>query len=165
MGLPEGYEIEYLPEGARGGTDTADGIMSFWARHNSVRPGEVPDRLGYVVCVLRGPDGSVIATAAARDADVEAVGGRRLWVFRCFAPGPEARRGVEAMVNVARERLAERPGTGGSRPIGLCFPIADPELLAERDEAFWPEAKLVYAGWLGSGEQLRVAYFDDAVIL
>ena len=37
--------------------------------------------------------------------------------------------------------------------------------MAERDEAFWPDAKLVYAGWLSSGEQLRVAYFDGAVIL
>jgi hypothetical protein len=162
--LPEGYEIELLPDGARAGTDAADGVMDFWARHDAVRPADVPDRLGFVVCVLRGPDGAVAATSAAREADVEALGGRRLWMFRCFAPGAEARACVEAMVKAARDLLSERPGAGGRQPIGLCFPISDPELMAERDDAFWPDAKLIYAGWTTAGEQLRVTYFDGAPV-
>jgi hypothetical protein len=163
--LPDGYEIEVLEGGARAGTDVADDVMGFWARHSAVPPADVPGRLPFVVCLLRGPDGKVAASASAREATVGLLGGRRFWVFRCFAPDAEARACVEAMAKASRELLAGRVGADGVKPIGLCFPIADRELTAERDEAFWREAKLMYAGWTDSGDQLRVSYFDDARIL
>jgi hypothetical protein len=163
--LPDGYEIEVLGEGVRGGTETADAVMAFWAKHNAVTPADVPGRLPFVICVLWGPDGQLAATASAREADVAPLGSRRFWVYRCLAPGAEARACVEAMAKASRQMLAERPGATDVKPVGLCFPIADRQLTAERDEAFWRDAKLMYAGWTDAGEQLRVSYFDDARIL
>lgn len=164
MSLPPGFEVQLLPDGARGGTDLSDEILAFWADHGGPPPGAAPGRLPLLVALLRDADGRLRATSSAVEGDVGPVGNRRFWIWRCLLPDAEARSCIEPFAAAARELLADRPGSTDAKPVGICFPVADPKLLAEHDAAFWPEPKMFYAGWARTGQQLRISYFDGVTI-
>ena len=136
-------------------------LVSFWVDNGALGEAGARRRLAEVVCVLRSSSGSIVGVNSAYEDAVALLGGRRFWVYRSFLL-PAARAAWDAMVHAAFRALAagfdpERPG-----PIGLCAPIADRELLERRPEAEWQDPRLLYAGYLDDGRQLRVAYFEGA---
>ena len=163
--LPDGYAIETIDDGARAGTPLGDELTGFWTSHGVLDESGARERLSNVICVLRDPEGGVAGTSSAVDASVAQIGNRRFWVLRCFAPTAEARAAVELIIVAAREHLRERVGGDGVRPLGLCMPVADRNLIAERNEATWPRSGMLFAGWTPRGEQLRISYFEGATIL
>ena len=48
--------------------------------------------------------------------------------------------------------------------IGLCVVVSDPAEMERRAEAIWPETELFFAGYTEDGRQLRVRYFEDALV-
>jgi len=165
MPLPRGYEIELLEGGVAGGSAAAEELLAFWAAHTTIDAEAARARLPHVVCLLRDGSGAVAASSSAVDSSVGQIGGRRFWVYRCLTPSTAARDAVEPMLLAVRRHLTGRVGADGVRPIGICFPVADPELIAERDEAVWPDSGMLFAGWTQNDEQLRISYFDGALIL
>jgi hypothetical protein len=87
--------------------------------------------------------------------EVPFVGGRRFWVSR------EAMSGEDA--NSAFAELEAQSDQAGDGPLGICL-IAGPEATADRPEAVWPEDQLLFAGFDGRGNQIRIRYFDDAAV-
>ena len=69
------------------------------------------------------------------------------------------------MILAVKDHLSERVGGDGVRPLGVCMPVGDRMMIAERDEAVWPVSRMLFAGWTEQGEQLRVSYFDGVTIL
>ena len=68
-----------------------------------------------------------------------------------------------AMIRGTFDALAaEFDGASGS-PVGLCV-LAGPDLRRQRPEAEWTDPRMLYAGYSPEGLQVRVAYFDGAVI-
>ena len=163
--LPDGYAIETLDDGARGGTPLGDELAGFWTGHGVLDEAGARERLASVICVLRDPEGEVAGTSSAIDATVPQLGNRRFWVLRCFAPTAESRAAVELVIVAAKEHLRERVAGDGVRPLGLCMPVGDRLLIAERDEAVWPHSGMLFAGWTPHGEQVRISYFEGATIL
>ena len=142
----------------------AEEITGFWAAHGALTGAAAQERLAEVVCVLRDSAGGVIGVNSVFDEPVALIANRRFWVYRRFL-GPEADDGDEvAMVLAAFEALAtgHAPGDGG--PVGLCLYVEDPEFLRRHPEAVWPQTDLLYAGYLPDGRQVRIRYFDDALI-
>jgi hypothetical protein len=92
------------------------------------------------------------------------------------APQPPGRPvwAYESDINDASEDLQQRMFTAafdvleseykatGSGPIGVCLLISDPDEIARRPEAIWPEEGLIFAGYLDDGTQVRIRWFWDA---
>ena len=67
------------------------------------------------------------------------------------------------MLNAAFDALQAEAVADEESPLGLCAPFEAVEA-SRRPEVVWPQTKLMFAGHLGQGRQLRIRYFDDAVI-
>jgi len=157
MPLARGYELEVLDRGGvAGGSPAGAAILAFWSEH-----GAEGGRLEDVVCVLRDRDGGIAATSTVADAPVAELGGRRFWVYRCLAPTELTRTAVEPMLLAARAHLSERAGADGRVPAGICFPVADQELIAAHGESAWEASEMAFAGWSAAGEQLRICFFEQ----
>lgn len=139
----------------------AEELLTFWARHGFDGP-EARERLDQVVCVLR--DGGAIAGASSVfQADVPLIGGRRFWVYRSLLPG-RASDHAGAVIRATFEALdAERSGNTDGEPFGLCVPIDPATQRLLPPEAEWRDPRLVYAGYVSNGTQVRIAYFSDQV--
>lgn len=163
MTLPDGYTIETARGGRRPELD--DEQVAFWTGHGALTEAAARERLDHVVCVLRDDDGGIAAVNSVYDEVVATLGGRRLWVYRTFAPSPEAREAADEMVAAARDCLAAEFTAEGPGPIGVCQLIADRAVMESRLEPVWPTSELMFAGYTAAGEQLRVVYFEGAKIL
>jgi hypothetical protein len=137
-------------------------ILEFWGAHSALTGEEARARLPEVVCVLRDAAGAVAGVSSVFAADVPLVGGRRFWVFRSLLPSGVA----EQLPALIRETFAaldtEFDGAPGS-PVGLCVLLDEAER-RRRPEAEWTDPRMIYAGYLDDGRQVRVAYFDQACI-
>jgi GNAT superfamily N-acetyltransferase len=119
-------------------------------------------RLPEVVCVARR-NGKIAGVSSVYQADVELLGGRRFWIYRSLLDGPVRDQGpamIRRTFAVLEGEFDRAPGS----PIGLCLAIADPAQRRRRPDAEWLDPRSVYAGYLADGRQVRVAYFEDALI-
>ena len=137
-------------------------VLRFWADSGALDESSARARLPEVLCVLRDSSRRIAGINSAYPDAVPLIGGRHLWVYRSFLL-PPARGAWDAMLRAAFRALAADfdPGRRGD-PIGLCVPIADRALLERRPEAEWQDPRLLYAGYLGDGRQVRVGYFEGA---
>lgn len=135
-------------------------LRAFWERTAGFAGPAADARLQEMVCLLRA-DGEVVGASSVFAAEIALIAGRRFWVFRCLVEeGFEDRHGE--LVSATFHALdAESTGAVGA-PIGLCV-LLDAKLRRARPEAEWRDPRLVYAGYLADGRQVRVAYFSDQV--
>lgn len=161
--LPE-PPADWTTETLRGRLDErwADRLLRFWAAHGALGEEEGRRRLPEVVSVLLDGDGQVQGVSSVFAADVPLVGGRRFWVFRRFV-APAATDAADLLVGATFAALEEEfePPAGG--PIGLCL-LLSPQEAARRPEAEWRDPRLLYAGYLEDGRQVRIGYFAGASI-
>lgn len=88
---------------------------------------------------------------------------RRFWVFRHLVDERFADH-APALVRATFYALAAEFSGRPEEPLGLCVLLAD-----ARERGWYPDAQtydpvMIYAGYLADGRQVRIAYFDDAVI-
>jgi hypothetical protein len=140
----------------------ADELLSFWSRRGALDPAQAQQRLPEVVCILRR-GGTVAGASSVYPADLEAIGGRRFWIYRSLLDAEVSDRGP-AMIGATFDALdAEFDGSSRS-PLGLCLLLADPAEWRRRPQAVWEEPPMIYAGYLADGRQVRVGYFQGALI-
>jgi hypothetical protein len=139
----------------------ADEVVAFWQAQNALSGSEARRRLDEVVCVLRR-DGAIAGVNSVYPAEVGLVGGRRFWVYRSLLldPAADSATMIRAAFTALDAEFDHRPGSA----IGLCVLIADPEERRRRPEAEWSDPRMIYAGYLADGRQVRIAYFNDADI-
>ena len=95
--------------------------------------------------------------------DVALIGGRRFFIYRSLLD--EAVAGQEAnMVRVTFNALQDEFRDSPEAPIGLCLLLSPEERRLRSTEAVWPDPRMIYAGYLGDGRQVRLAYFENALI-
>jgi hypothetical protein len=150
-------------DAVRGGLDdaTAQRLRAFWAQHGALDGDAATRRLAEVVCVLRGPDGSLAGAASVFPTDLPLIGNRRFYVLRTLLPGLARERFFDVFATAYEVLDAEYDGVAEA-PIGLCALLEEPERRA-RPEAEWLDPRTIYAGYLGDGRQVRLAYFSAAV--
>lgn len=142
--------------------DAAEQLIEFWAGQGALFGEDARQRLPEVVCVVRD-DGRIAGACSVRAAEVPLVGGRRFWVYRNLLAPEVADQGRE-MIRATFEALAAEFDGAPGAPVGLCVLLSGP---AER--GWYPEAeavrpRLLYMGYLDDGRQVRVAYFEGAVV-
>jgi hypothetical protein len=99
---------------------------------------------------------------AVSDQIVEPVG-RRFWVHRP-AQLPEPGGDDAGELNAAFDALEAGFDPAGDGPLGLCLLLGDPAANATRPAAIWPDTQMMFAGYQPDGTQIRIRYFEDAVI-
>jgi hypothetical protein len=158
-----GRADSFTIEAVRGRLDRhhADELLSFWLERRALTGLEARRRLPEVVCMMR-LDGAVVGSSSTYASNVALVGGRRFWIHRQVLDQAVAEH-APAMIRATFNALAaEFDGTSGA-PVGLCV-LAGPDLRRQRPEAEWTDPRMLYAGYLPEGLQVRIAYFDRAVI-
>ncbi len=100
-----------------------------------------------------------LTDATIEEVRLDLVGGRPFWHFRTSVPPDQA----DVLLYTTFERLNAEFEPGGDGPIGVA--VAIPAVhAARRPEAVWEDPRMVYAGALPDGAQLRIGYFDGADI-
>ncbi len=162
MGTPDGYEIEAVWGRLEG--DLAERVVRLWLTHSALDEARARERLRDVVCVLLDREGEVAGVNSVYDALVPLIGNRRFWIYRMFlSPRADPAAGA-AMVTAAHEELGRDFDPSGGGPIGLCVLVDDRDLMRRHPEAVWPDSGLLYAGYTADGKQVRIGYFEGAVI-
>jgi hypothetical protein len=151
-------------EVVRGALDQqrADDLLSFWRRRRALSGEEAQRRLPEVVCVLRH-DGTVVGASSVYESDVGLIGNRRFWVYRSLLDQAVADQGPDMVRATFAALQAEFEGSAEA-PIGLCVLLGPEERRLRPAEAVWPDPRMIYAGYVGDGRQVRLAYFENALI-
>ena len=143
--------------------ETAAEILTFWEERGALQGEAAQKRLREVVCLLRRPDGGVAGVNSVYADQVPLVGNRVFWIYRSLVDR-EASDGWIDLVRGAFEALAAKfdPEAGG--PVGLCVLVGDRDEMMRRPEAEWTDPRLLYAGYMPDGRQVRIGYFPGARI-
>jgi hypothetical protein len=141
--------------------ESAEALRALWAQHAQLDEAEMERRLSEVVCVLRGGDGKIAGACSVFTAEIPLIGGRRFHVLRALLPGAARERFFDLFAAAHAALDAQYDGSPAD-PIGLCALIEEPERRA-RPEAEWSDPRTIYAGYLGDGRQVRLAYYSAAL--
>jgi hypothetical protein len=133
-------------------------VLAFWRERAGFVGEQAEQRLDQVVCLLRRDGGAIVGVSSAFPASVDLVGGRRFWIFRSLLAEDSA--GEHGALITATFNALDADGSGG--PEGLCVLLDEAER-RRRPEAEWTDPRLIYAGYLPDGRQVRIAYFSDEV--
>jgi hypothetical protein len=137
-------------------------LLAFWAARGALSGAEAQARLPEVVCLLRR-DGAVVGASSVYPAELELIGGRRFWIYRSLLDRELADR-APAMIQATFAALQAEFDASPEAPIGLCILLAGPEEWRLWPQLQWANPPLLYAGYLGDGRQVRIAYFEGAEI-
>jgi hypothetical protein len=85
--------------------------------------------------------------------------GRRFWIYPVDSGDLDAQEFNATFEDLEKDFEPGRPG-----PVGLCVLVDDRDLMERRPEAIWPEAGLMFAGYLPDDRQVRIRYFWGATI-
>jgi hypothetical protein len=132
-------------------------VLAFWREQAGFTGPQAEQRLSEVVCLARRQN-AVIGVSSVFADTLDLVGGRRFWIFRCLL-AEDVVEAHGAMVTATFNAL-DAEGAGG--PEGLCL-LLDEAQRRRRPEAEWSDPRLMYAGYLKDGRQIRIAYFSDQV--
>ena len=143
--------------------DRAEEILRFWAAEAGFEGDAARARLPDVVCVLSDGAGEVAGVNSVYPENLKLIGGRRFWIYRSLL-SPAAKSAGPEMVKAAFAALEEEFDPEEEGPIGLCLAIEDRAEMKRRPEAEWSDPRMLYAGYLADGRQLRIGYFDGAKI-
>ena len=141
----------------------AASLVRFWVSSGVLDEAAAAQRLPQVVCVLRDSRGAIVGSNSVFPEAVALVGGRRFWVYRSFLL-PAAAGAFDAILAAAFRALQAEFDPAGGAPIGLCLLTGDRPLLERRPDAEWSDPRLLYAGYLADGRQVRIGYFEGATI-
>jgi hypothetical protein len=142
--------------------ETEAEILAFWAENAALSDEEARRRLAEVVCILR-QDGQVAGVSSAYPAQVPIIGGRRFWIYRNLLRSDLGDQFPDMVRATFYALEPEFDGAKGS-PIGVCALIADAEERRRRPQVEWEDPRMIYAGYLEDGRQVRIAYFEGAEI-
>jgi hypothetical protein len=151
-------------EVVRGALDQerADDLLSFWRARRALSGQVALRRLPEVVCVLRR-DGAVAGASSVFESNLALIGNRRFWIYRSLLDVAVADQGPN-MVRATFRTLQDEFAGSPEAPIGLCLLLGPEERGRRSPEAVWPDPRMIYAGYVGDGRQVRLAYFENAVI-
>ncbi len=141
----------------------AEELLHFWSSTGALVGEAARRRLSQVVCVLLNGDGAIAGVNSVHPDDVSLVGGRTFWLYRSFLRTGTAT-GARMMVSAAFAELQKEFDAGAAGPVGLCLLVEDRAEIERRPEVEWPDPRLLYAGYLADGRQVRIGYFAGAKI-
>ena len=139
----------------------AEHILDFWARTGALDEATARERLAEVVCVLLDRTGAIAGVNSVYAAPVPAVGGRTFWVYRSAMV--QAASGAWAgMLHAAIAALEAEFDPTVAGPQGVCVLVGGRDEMQARPDAKWLYPRMLYAGYLADGRQVRIRWFLGA---
>ena len=159
-----GYEIENVWKQVS--EDLKNEIIRFWEGNNALPTGEDPEeRAGQVVFVVRNLQREIIALNTA--VKVFARRFKNDFYYYRTMTDPKFREvgiGIDLLIRTRDffERLHKEEKSESC--IGILLNLENEMLAARFREAVWPRTKFIFMGYNPKGQQVRVYYFEGAVI-
>jgi len=147
----------------RGGLDDerSEEVLEFLGRTGGLNEETARQWLSEIVCLTLAGE-SIVGVGTAHPASVALIGGRPFWRFRSLL-APAVQDCWDEMFSCTFDVLADE-FTSDPAYVGLCALIEDTAQIEGNPEAVWPETKLMFAGYLEDGRQVRLRYFWGAEI-
>ena len=144
------------------GSELAGELTAFWAEQASLAEDEARGRPDEVVCVVRR-DGALAGASSVYPEAVPLIGGRRFWIYGRVLTDAAAAHELELMAATFRTLESAYDGEPET-PVGLCLLAPEAERRRLPPEADWSDPRMIYAGYLEDGRQVRISYFFGASI-
>lgn len=141
----------------------AEQVLGLWEQSGTLRGEHARARLPEVLCLLRDERGGVAGVNWAFPDDMALVGGRRFWMYQSVLAA-DLEEAAPAMIAYAFAALQSGFDADARGPIGVCVVVRDPAEMRRRPEAEWTDPRMLYAGYLPDGGQVRVGYFAGATV-
>jgi hypothetical protein len=160
-------DIQVVPVWKQVTPALVDELTRFWLDHNAIaNVDKAALRAQQAVVVARDGDGALcgVATAVVR---VLPRLRQPLYYYRQFF-APRLRGRYQALTFFRRaKQVLQAYNASLARPesLGLLMELENPQLAAGFRRAFMPQTQSVFIGYSPAGLQLRVSYFDDAMLL
>jgi hypothetical protein len=136
-------------------------VLEFWRDRVGFSGEAAERRLGEVVCVLRD-EGRVAGVSSVYAANVEVLAGWRFWIFRCLlAEGLDD--SLSGLISATFNALDGVHTTDRGEPVGLCVLLDPAQRRHVSPAAEWSDPRMISAGYLPDGRQIRIAYFSNEV--
>ena len=141
-------------------------LLEFWQRHHAIGdPERARQRVPQVVCIARDHAGALCAVSTAVVRVLPRIG-EPLYYFRLFFS--KSVRGQGQVVPMFNRARAELQDYNASLPqpesIGMLVELESRHLSAEHRRAHVDEGDSYFVGYSLRGLQLRVSYFQGAVL-
>jgi hypothetical protein len=134
-------------------------LLDFWARERGFTGAPAQSRLDEVTCAVRR-DGELVGSSSSAAAPIPRLNGWTFWVHRSLlAAGLEA--AWRPLLGASFVVLEAEP-RGEGRPVGVCTFVESDDRRRHSDAA-WDTPRMIHAGYLDDGRQLRIGYFTDQV--
>lgn len=141
-------------------------LLAFWSQHHAVRAERAEERADQAVCFGRDAQGELCAVSTAVLRVLPRLR-QPMYYYRTFLTKSVRGQGhVIPMHNRSRETLQAYNRTlPAPEGLGLLLELESTFLSTYYKRAYVAEADSVFIGYSPRGLQLRVSYFDDAVLL
>ncbi len=141
-------------------------VLAFWEECGLVRTEtDLRKRAQQAILLARDIRRKVIGVATVFNTFVQRLN-NHVYVYRTLVAPPFRKIGVAiSMLQTARDFLNDRYREGIDRTcIGLMFILENPELGKQFKQAIWPRTGFIFLGYNRKRQQVRIFYFDGAVI-
>jgi len=164
---PHGREIQVVPVWQQVTPALVDELTRFWLQHRAVADAEkATERARQVVLVARDGDGALCGVATAVVRVLPRLRQPLYYYRQFFAPHLRGRYQVLTFFRHAKQVLqAYNAALPQPESLGLLLEIENPKLAEQFRRAVMQHTQAVFIGYSPAGLQLRVSYFDDAVLL
>ncbi len=141
-------------------------LVAFWRDHNAIRNAEEAGRrCEQVVCIARDAEGALCGVATAIVKVLPRLRQPMYYYRQFFAPVLRGQHHELAFFQRAKQILQDY-NTGLDRPesLGILLEIENAKIAAAYRRAHEPGFEATFIGYSPRGLQLRVSYFDGAVL-
>ena len=159
-------KVEFVPVWKQVTPELAQELVAFWHAQNAVvDPATAQRRVEQVVCIARDEAGTLCGVGTALLKVIPRLRQPTYYYRQFFA---KALRGQHQELPFFQrcKQVLQQYNAGLMRPesLGILLEIENPKIAAAYKRAVEPGFEAVFIGYSPRGLQLRVSYFDDAIL-
>ena len=160
-------KVEFVPAWQQVAPELAEELVAFWRANDAIADEAIAlRRAGQAVCIARDDAGALCGVATAVVKVLPRLRQPMYFYRQFFARALRGRRQELAFFLFAKRVLQDHNAAlPRAESLGILLEIENPKIAAAYRRAHEPGFDAVFIGYSPRGLQLRVSYFDDAVLL
>ena len=160
-------KVEFVPVWKQVTPDLAQELMAFWQASKAVvEPGAAATRALQAVCVARDGNGALCGVATAVVKALPRLRQPTYYYRQFFAKALRGQHQELAFFQFAKRVLQDyNAALPKAESLGILLEIENAKIAAAYRRAHEPGFEATFIGYSPRGLQLRVSYFEDAVLL
>ena len=160
-------KVEFVPVWKQVTPDLAQELMAFWQASKAVvEPGAAATRALQAVCVARDGNGALCGVATAVVKALPRLRQPTYYYRQFFARSLRGQHQELAFYRRAKQILQDyNAGLDKAESLGILLEVENAKIAAAYKRAHEPGFDATFIGYSPRGLQLRVSWFDDAMLL